>query len=436
MTGEMLTEKLSFLAKLSETRLMRVVRGGIGMAGTLVLPASLLLLLAHFPLPGWAEFWSGVFGPAWQAPLDKGAQAVYRFFSLTVAFGAAHAYAKEAGEEDVLTPGLLGAAAFLTLVPWSGESLSGAAGADAVPLRYLGVDGIFGALAAGYAAGWSYRFFQQHPLPIRVPEAVPDGVKGTFRALVPGTVVLLVASLVSAGINAFDAGGLVDVLGTFVQVPLQRFVDTPLVGAIIFGLAPLLFWGGMHGPGIIGAFTDPLLTANALQNQQILDLGEQLAGNPMAHIVTQQIGVYATMGGCGLGLGFLVAVFVGARSKQLRSILGLGGIPALFNINEPIIFGAPIVCNPYFLVPFAAAPVAVFLLTYAAIASGFMMPFSAIQVPWCMPPVISGFLLAGARGACVQLAGILLATAIYLPFVIAQDRAYQKEERTEGEGQK
>ena len=265
---------------------------------------------------------------------------------------------------------------------------------------------------------------------------MPDGVKGTFRALVPGTVVLLVASLVSAGINAFDAGGLVDVLGTFVQVPLQRFVDTPLVGAIIFGLAPLLFWGGMHGPGIIGAFTDPLLTANALQNQQILDLGEQLAGNPMAHIVTQQIGVYATMGGCGLGLGFLVAVFVGARSKQLRSILGLGGIPALFNINEPIIFGAPIVCNPYFLVPFAAAPVAVFLLTYAAIASGFMMPFSAIQVPWCMPPVISGFLLAGARGACVQLAGILLATAIYLPFVIAQDRAYQKEERTEGEGQK
>lgn len=158
----------------------------------------------------------------------------------------------------------------------------------------------------------------------------------------------------------------------------------------------------MHGPGIVGAFTDPMLTANTVANQEILDLGGTLLGNPAAHIVTQQMGVFATMGGCGLGLGFLVAVFAGARSQQMRSILSLGGIPALFNINEPIIFGAPIVCNPYFLVPFTLAPVAVFGLTYATIALGFMPPFSAIQVPWCMPPLISGFLLAGVRGGKIN----------------------------------
>ena len=434
MSGEVLQEKLSFLAELSEMRLFRVVRGSMGVAGALILPASVLLLLAHFPVPGWDALWSGVFGPGWQAPLDKGAQAVYRFFALMAAFGAAHTYVKDAGEEDALVPGFLGMAAFLTLVPWqTGDLLSTTVGFDMLPMRYLGAEGLFGAIAIGYFTGWCYTFFQHHGLPFTVPDTVPDGVKGTFRSLVPGTLVLLIAAILSGLLAHLDGAGLPAIIDAWIQEPLQRFVDTPVVGAIIFGLAPLLFWCGLHGPGIVGTFTDPMLTANALANQQILDLGGQLAGNPVAHIVTQQIGVYATMGGCGLGLGFLVACFIGARSQQMRSILSLGGIPALFNINEPIIFGAPIVCNPFFLVPFTLAPVIAFLMTYAAIATGFMPPFTAIEVPWCMPPILSGFLLAGVRGAIVQAACIAAAAVIYLPFIIAQDNEYQKEERAAAE---
>ena len=429
MTSEQLTERLSFIATLSETRFFRVVRGAMGLAGTLILPASLLLLFAHFPVPGWAEFWSGVLGAGWQMPLDKAAQAVYRFFAIAAAFGAAHAYAKAAGEDDAMTSGVLGMTAFLVFLPWqTGNLLSPEIGFDMLPMRYLGFEGLFGAILIGYFAGWCYTFLAHRTYPFKLPDMMPEGVKGTFRALVPGTVVLLAAAFGSVLVDRFDAAGWSAIVYALVQEPLMHLVDTPVGGVIIFGLAPLLFWGGMHGPGIIGAFTDPMLTANALANQQILDLGGILAGNPVAHIVTQQIGVFATMGGCGLGLGFLVAVAIGARSQQLRSILELGGIPALFNINEPIIFGAPIVCNPYFLVPFTLAPVAVFLLTYAAIACGFMPPFSAIQVPWCTPPLISGFLLAGVRGAAVQLAGIALAAVIYLPFIIAQDRVYKREE--------
>lgn len=152
MTSEQLTQRLSFLATLSETRFVRVIRGGLSLAGTLMLPAAALLLLAHFPLPGWEAFWAGIFGTGWQAPLDKGAQAVYRFIALSAAFGTAYHYAKDAGEDEAVSAGILGATAFLTLVPWSaGGSYPTAVLVASLPMQSLGVDG-FGLACTGRAS--------------------------------------------------------------------------------------------------------------------------------------------------------------------------------------------------------------------------------------------------------------------------------------------
>lgn len=429
MTAQSIQEHLNFLAWLSELRPVRTVRAGLGLAGTLALPAAIMLLIADFPVPGWSEFFAGLFGAGWQAPLCKAARAVFGFMALTAAFGTAYQYAKDE-ELDPMPAGLLGSAVFLTLVPWeTGTAASSAAMSESLPLRYLGFEGLFGALLVGILTGALYCWAQKHPLPLpfHVPDSVPDGVKGTFRAMVPGTLVLLAAAVLAGILAQLPVENIVALVADYIEGPLMAIVDTVAGGVIIFGAAPLMFWAGMHGPAIVGAFTDPMLTANMLANQALLDAGGQLAGNPAAHIVTQQIGVFATMGGCGLGLGFLVAVLVGARSQQLRSLVSYSGVPALFNINEPLIYGAPLCLNPYFLVPFILAPVAAFLLTYAAIATGVMPPFSAVQVPWCTPPVISGFLMAGPAGALVQIICIIMGGVIYLPFVIAQDRAYQKE---------
>ena len=106
-------------------------------------------------------------------------------------------------------------------------------------------------------------------------------------------------------------------------------------------------------------------------------------------------------------------------------------VPGLFNINEPIIFGLPIVFNPYLLVPFILVPLLAMFVTYFSISLGFMAPFSAVQVPWTTPPVIAGFLLGGWQGAVVQIVNLAIATAVYFPFLKAQDNAFLKEERGE-----
>ena len=159
-----------------------------------------------------------------------------------------------------------------------------------------------------------------------------------------------------------------------------------------------------------------------------------LMNNPQAKIITCQINdVFVKSGGCGLTLGLLIAGAFTAKSNQLKSLMKMAFVPGLFNINEPIIFGLPIVFNPYLLVPFIIVPLIAMFITYFSITMGFMAPFSAVQVPWTTPPVIAGFLLNGWQGAVVQIINLAMATLIYLPFLRAQDKALLKEEMGEAE---
>ena len=175
----------------------------------------------------------------------------------------------------------------------------------------------------------------------------------------------------------------------------------------------------------------PLLIANSLDNQHLLDMGMSLVNNPQAKIFTCQINdVFVKSGGCGLTLGLLIAGLFTAKSDQLKSLMKMAFVPGLFNINEPIIFGLPIVFNPYLLVPFVLVPLFAMFITWFAISTGFMAPFSAVQVPWTTPPIIAGFLLDGWQGAVIQIVNLVMATAIYFPFLKAQDKAFLKEEHS------
>ena len=203
-------------------------------------------------------------------------------------------------------------------------------------------------------------------------------------------------------------------------------------GTIIIGLQSVLFWAGIHGPNVVGGVVGPLLIANSLDNQHLLDMGMTLMNNPQAKIITCQINdVFVKSGGCGLTLGLLIAGAFTAKSNQMKSLMKMAFVPGLFNINEPIIFGLPIVFNPYLLVPFILVPLFAMFITYFSITAGFMAPFSAVQVPWTTPPIIAGFLLNGWQGAVVQIVNLAMAIAVYLPFLKAQDNALLKEEMGE-----
>ena len=193
----------------------------------------------------------------------------------------------------------------------------------------------------------------------------------------------------------------------------------------------LLWWCGIHGPNVVMAIMSPILTANALDNQSIIDAGQALVAGDNAKIVTvQMVDIFGKFGGAGITLGFVIAGIIIAKSKQMKSISKLSLIPGVFNINEPVIFGLPIVFNPLMLIPFIIVPVLAVIMTYASIALGFIQPFTATQVPWTTPPIISGFLLSGWQGAVLQIAILAVAIVVYLPFMKMLDKEALKQEES------
>ena len=140
---------------------------------------------------------------------------------------------------------------------------------------------------------------------------------------------------------------------------------------------------------------------------------------------------FATIGGAGMTVGLVLAMVVVARSERMKMMRNLSTVPALFNINEPIIFGLPVILNPLMLIPLTLAPIVSVLIAIFAMKIGFLSPFNGVVAPWPTPPIFSGFLVSGWQGALVQVVAIAAAFAIYYPFVLALDKQYRAEESIE-----
>lgn len=178
----------------------------------------------------------------------------------------------------------------------------------------------------------------------------------------------------------------------------------------------------------------PVLSANSAANQAILDAGLELNLANGGHIVTQQfLDQFMTVTGAGMTIGLVMYMAFFAKSKQLREIGKLGVGPAWFNINEPVLFGTPVVLNPLMAVPFMLMPVISGIIQYLAIYTGLCPMYAGVIVPWTCPPIISGFLIGGVRTMILQAAILVLTFFVYMPFIRVIDKSYVKQEQENGE---
>ena len=187
---------------------------------------------------------------------------------------------------------------------------------------------------------------------------------------------------------------------------------------------------GIHS-SVINSIANPILRANGLANQALIDAGVALTAANGAYMVTYQTrSNFITMSGACCTIGLVLAMAFVAKSQQYRSLGRLALVPTLFNVNEPVLFGFPIVLNFAMVIPVILVPIAAALTTYFACYIGFVQPFAAIEVPWTTPPIISGFILGGWRGALVQILIIVESFIGYYPFFLKQDmEAYKAEQQ-------
>ena len=428
---ELFDRFIEFMGRFAEIRAVAALRDGFIMTTPFTICGSVFLLLANLPIPGYAEFMAGLFGPNWTDPLNAVSGATFSVLALIAVLAITYKYVEGEGC-DAIMASILSLSTFLILLPPSVAAEGGAVVDNIIPKAWAGSNGVITAILVSFVVSWVFCYCEKNHIGIKMPPAVPGGVAKAFEALTPGMILFTLGAAIYGLCHFIGTTTFPELIFALVQTPLQGLSDTLIGGSIIAALQSILFWAGIHGPNVVGGVVNPILIANSLDNQAILNAGMSLVGNPDAKIITIQVtDVFIKSGGCGITMGLLIASWLSAKSSQMKSITKLATVPGIFNINEPVIFGLPIVFNPFLLIPFVLVPLLAIVITYISIAIGFMSPFSAVQIPWTTPPIIAGLLLNGWQGAVVQIIVIAMSTAVYFPFVRAQDKKMLAEEQGE-----
>lgn len=427
---EIFEKVMPYFMKFASSKPISAIKDGFILTMPATIIGSIFLLIGNFPINGWSDKMASIFGANWQTPLNQVSGATFDILALIAVFGIAYAYTRNEGHEAV-PAGILGIISFLIVtnafvVTEAGEVVGGV-----IPKSWTGGQGMICAIIIGLLVGYIYSLFLNKDIRIKMPESVPTGVSNAFTALIPGVVIGTGSMIIYIVCDAFKGISMTEIIYEILQIPMQSLSDSLIGIILIMFFISLLWWCGIHGPNVVMAIMSPILTANALDNQSIIDAGQVLVAGDNAKIVTvQMVDIFGKFGGAGITLGFVIAGIIIAKSKQMKSISKLSLIPGVFNINEPVIFGLPIVFNPLMLIPFIIVPVLAVIMTYASIALGFIQPFTATQVPWTTPPIISGFLLSGWQGAVLQIAILAVAIVVYLPFMKMLDKEALKQEES------
>lgn len=294
----------------------------------------------------------------------------------------------------------------------------------------LGTTGMFGGIIIGLLATEVFiRLSNTKQLKINIGGDVPPAVNNSFNNLIPSILTLLIFSLVSFALFALFDKDLITLIATMIQEPLRK-INTSLLGTLlIYSTGNFLFTLGIHQTVVNGTILDPLLLVNMNENMAAASSGQEIP-----HIINGTfIPTFGMIGGTGSTICLLIAIFIFFRkNKQYRQIAGLSVLPGIFNINEPVIFGFPIVFNLPMMIPFVLTPVIGIVIAYIATAIGFINKVT-VMVPWTTPPLLNAYLATGAdiRAVLVQLVIIILGVLLYLPFMKISAKALEKQAKME-----
>ncbi|WP_077623618.1 PTS cellobiose transporter subunit IIC [Sediminibacillus massiliensis] len=419
--------------KLNNNRYLTALRNGFMVALPFIIFGSIFVVIANLPfldkLIGEDAFAS------YQAALGPASAATLSIMGLFVIVGIGYKLTEHYGAEAIYG-GTVALASFLILTPQtidfvtSNETTEQVSGV--IPTSVLGAEGMFLGIFTAFIAAELYRFFVQKNLTIKMPAGVPDAVSRSFSALIPITLTLSVFLVIRIIFSYTPFNTVQNFIYTLIQEPLTA-LGSGLPATIIAVLLIQLFWFfGLHGQIIINSVFDPIWYALNDQNLAAFQAGEELP-----NIVTKQFldTFIVGIGGSGMTLAVIIGIFLIGRSRQLKELGKLGAPAGIFNVNEPVIFGLPIIMNPLVLIPWLVAPVVVALITYFSMATGIVPKPAGIIVPWTTPALVSGFLATGNawQGAVLQAFNILVVFIIWWPFLKIMDKQYYENEKSAGE---
>lgn len=296
-----------------------------------------------------------------------------------------------------------------------------------VPMQALGSQGLFGAIVASLIAVEIYRFTKERKLEIKMPEGVPPVVASSFSALLP-TLFIILLFWIPRHFLGFDLNGVL----TFLISPLRQFmVGNNLLGGLLTQFLITLFWVfGIHGHAVLGPIIRPMWDGAILENAELFQNG--VSEFELPNVFTEQFFQwYAQMGGTGATLALAVLLLF-SKATYLKQLGKLSILPGIFNINEPLIFGAPIVMNPILAIPFILAPLVNTIVIYSVTLLDFM-PRMMVKPPFSIPAPLGALITTNWNwfAFAMTFVSFFISLAIYYPFFKAFEKQQLLKEKSE-----
>src|SRR5690625_3439422 len=347
------------LGKIAQNKYLQAIRDAfVIFALPVIITGAFFLIIANPPTSldwGIINAWENAIEPI-QAQLLFPFNLTFGLMALTVAFGVGYSLASRYDMDAVLAGILSMIAFFMTAFPMTDI--------EQVPfgeiLAYLGGQGLFVAIILGILTTEAMRFLINKGVTFEMPAGVPPYVMRTFRVLIPFLLILpavwIIAWIVWANFGVTIPQAVLDLFSPLVAASNSYWAALGMI------LLMLVLWSiGIHGMNVVSSVAYPFWMTQMAQNADAIS-----AGNPEAAtgIVTEPFyHMFTHIGGSGATIGLAVFLLF-AASTQLKQVGKTAIIPSLFNINEPLIFGVPIVLNPLLMIPFVLGPVVIVTINY------------------------------------------------------------------------
>lgn len=350
-------------------------------------------------------------------------KGVFSFLSIFLTISLSYSFARSKNAKDPFIASLVGLAAFMVLT--FGDS------------SLFGTTGFFVAIIASFISMEIYLKLEKTPrLTISMPAGVPPAVSRSFARVLPAIITLLAMVAIQApfviarplltNFNVTDTFGIGHAISLAIQAPFIGLFSTSSgslsIGLVYTFLVAFLWFFGIHGSNVVAAISQPITASLILVNLEYRNTGS----GPLSAFGGGSLDAFVFMGGAGVTLAFVIVSLIFSKSKVEREVIKFGTGASIFNINEPILFGIPMVFNFKYFIPFVLSQPILYFITWLAIEVLKIVPPVVIAIPFTTPAGLGGFLASGWQGILLALFNLTIATFIYLPFVFLSNKSMKR----------
>ena len=411
-----------FADRMAKSKYVNAISEGFLHAMPITLGMAVITILINLPFNAWTSFLqeTGIYAIGQDAiSLTLSLLAIY--VVATISFSLTESLGEKGSIGSVLST-----ACFIMLMPIQSSTLQSGDSIQSLLLTYMGSDGLFVALFIGLLIPTIYCYLMKKNLKINLPDSVPPMVSDSLSPTFVAMIIFLLIFALKYVCSLTSMGNIFSIISTFVAQPVVSLGATPVSMIIIFTFANLLWFFGIH-PNSVTQVCMPVFMAVALGNTEAFQAGKELP-----YLAAGIIMCTAQIGGAGSTLGVCISSLF-AKSDKYKSMRKLV-IPAnIFNINEPVIFGFPIMLNPIYFIPMVGSPILTGIISYLLVL---VLPIHlnpTVSMPWVTPGFISTFASGGLWLMLIWIIDLVVVTLLYLPFFLMDDKKALEQEQKEME---